>query len=389
LRAAIVETSPLGGLLHYSVQLGDALAARGHDVDLLTTRGNEMEAHDGPARMRPVLTPPVPMTRSAPPGGLRALPWRAGILARLSLTWARIAWETRPGRYDAVLLGDVALPPITCAALGLTALPGRPVLAEVCHNVRDASDSRIGRPLLGRLFRRVDLVLVHGDRSRAEFDSTWAPAHAEVFPHGDERIFASDPPPPAGEERILFFGNWRDVKGLGVLMDAFDDLAARRPGVSLTIAGRPFPDSRPDEIRRWAARHGERVQLVEGYIAMEDVRPLFADARVVVAPYLAGSQSGVVHLAMTMARPVVATDVGDIGDTVRDGDIGRVVEPGDATALAAALDEVVSQPDLAERLGAAARRKMDQGASWEDAAEALEAHLERAIAARQAPRSAA
>jgi glycosyltransferase involved in cell wall biosynthesis len=90
----------------------------------------------------------------------------------------------------------------------------------------------------------------------------------------------------------------------------------------------------------------------------------------------------------------VATDVGDIGVTVGDGEFGRVVPPGDAAALAAALEEVVSDRDLAERLGAAARRKVDTGASWEDAAEILEGHLERALSNRagekaQMPRSVA
>src|SRR5690349_5889152 len=41
-RLAIVETAAYGGLLHYSAQLGDAVAERGHEVDLLTPRDNEL-----------------------------------------------------------------------------------------------------------------------------------------------------------------------------------------------------------------------------------------------------------------------------------------------------------------------------------------------------------
>jgi len=63
-------------------------------------------------------------------------------------------------------------------------------------------------------------------------------------------------PGPATEERILFFGEWRKVKGLRLLQDAFDLLSARRPGVRLTIAGAPAPDDvEPGGLRPLAQRH--------------------------------------------------------------------------------------------------------------------------------------
>ena len=44
---------------------------------------------------------------------------------------------------------------------------------------------------------------------------------------------------------------------------------------------------------------------------------MFARARVVATPYVVGYQSGVIHLAMTMGRAVVTSDVGDLPDAVR------------------------------------------------------------------------
>jgi glycosyltransferase involved in cell wall biosynthesis len=382
MRIAIVETSPLGGLLHYSAQLADALAGRGHTVDLVVTRGNELAGSASRARSRAVLTPQVPPGGALPPSGLATISWRAGILARVLRTWSRVLWECRPGRYDVVMLGDVALPPITVFALALTAMPRGPAVVEICHNVRDSPYGRLGRRLLSSFYSRADLVLVHGERSERQFHDRWPPATVGTIPHGDERLFGAEPPPPSGEEHILFFGNWRDVKGLHVLADAFDALAARRPAAKLTIAGRPFPDSKPGEIRAWANRHDGRVRLIEGYIPIEDVRPLFAAARVVVTPYLEGSQSGVVHLAMTMGRAVVATDVGDIGTTVVDGETGRVVPAGDAAALAEGLGHVVADRRLAARMGAAGRARLDDGSTWEKVAELLEPKLELAVGIR-------
>jgi glycosyltransferase involved in cell wall biosynthesis len=230
------------------------------------------------------------------------------------------------------------------------------------------------------MYERLDLVFVHGEQSRAEFERTWPPTPLAVIPHGDERLFAAAAPPaaaPAPEERILFFGEWRKVKGLDVLMDAFDALVARRPSARLTIAGPPAPeDADPDVVRRWAARHGSlRVTVDDRYVPVPEVAALFAEARVVVAPYLVAYGSGVVALAMTMGRAVVASRVGDLPAAVADGETGLLVEPGDATALAGALEQVLADAGQAERMGAAGRARAASTSSWEAVAERVEAAL--------------
>jgi glycosyltransferase involved in cell wall biosynthesis len=202
---------------------------------------------------------------------------------------------------------------------------------------------------------------------------------AAIIPHGDERIFG-EPPPATDEERILFFGDWRKVKGMPLLMAAFDVLAERRPSVRLTIAGRPAPqDFDPDLVRSWAAGHGERVKVMDRYVPIEEVPSVFAEARVVATPYFVGYQSGVVHLAMTMGRAVVATDVGDLGSAVVDGETGLVIPPEDPGVLADALERVVSDPDLANRMGVRARERVLERSGWEKVAERVEEALRSAL----------
>jgi glycosyltransferase involved in cell wall biosynthesis len=316
------------------------------------------------------------------------------VAARLVRAWARMLWETRPGRYDVVLHGaDIGLSLTAFATLLMTALPRRPLLVRIAHNVRafnrrggdqlfDAS--AFNSALLRRLYSRFDLVVVHGDRSRAEFEATWPGTRVVVIPHGDERIFGDRPPPPSAEERILFFGDWRKVKGLPVLMDAFDELVRRRPAARLTVAGTPAPeDWDPDLLRDWARGHNGRVEVVDRYVPMDEVVPTFARARVVATPYETGYQSGVIHLAATMARAVVTSDVGDLASAVSDGVTGRVVPPCDATRLAGALEEVLADPELAARMGEAARSAVLDGSSWERVAGRLEEEL---VALERAPR---
>jgi D-inositol-3-phosphate glycosyltransferase len=384
MRLAVVQTTAHGGLLHYAAQLADALAARGHDVELITARGNELEGRTGAARMRAVLAAPTAVASEAP-GGWRRVARRAGIAVRLVRAWTRVGWELRRGRHDAALLtDDPAIPLVAAAQLVLTALPAAAELVAVCHEPRPRnrwggedlySSSRALPALLRHLYRRLDLVLVHGERSRQELLHTWPFARAAIIPHGDERILAPSPPAAADEERILFFGDWRRAKGLHVLMSAFERLEAPQPAARLTIAGTPLPDGDPDRVRRWAAARADRVELIDRYVPIDDLAALFGRARVVAAPYLAGSQSGVVHLAMTMQRAVVASDAGELGTTVLDGVTGRVVPAGDVGALAAALAEVIADGDFAARLGAEGRRRLLAESGWERVAERVEAEL--------------
>jgi glycosyltransferase involved in cell wall biosynthesis len=385
MRIAVIEPLPFGGLLHYATQLADALAEGGDSVDLIVARDQELADRTGPAVRRAILPADA---RPAPPDATprqRALR-RGRTAARLVAVWARILREVRFGGYDVVLLGgsfDMTLTAL--AGLLVTHLHGRVPLAHVCHNVRPFNrwggerlyvDSGPTIALLRRLYPSFELVFVHGERSLQEFRASWPPSSLAIIPHGDERLFAADPPPPAEEPRILFFGAWRKMKGLPVLMEAFDALAERRPEVRLTIAGPTVPEEGESErVLAWAAERGERVETVAGYVPIEQVTGLFARARLVVLPYLAGYQSGVAHLAMTMRRAIVATEVGDLPDVVADGVSGLVVPPGDPRALADALERAVDDAALAERLGANGYAQMLDGSGWPAVAEQVQAGL--------------
>jgi glycosyltransferase involved in cell wall biosynthesis len=71
----------------------------------------------------------------------------------------------------------------------------------------------------------------------------------------------------------------------------------------------------------------------------------------------------------------VATDVGDLGDAVRDGRTGRLVPPGDPVALAAALAELAHDAEAAARLGGAGRARVQAESSWELVGERMAAAL--------------
>jgi glycosyltransferase involved in cell wall biosynthesis len=305
------------------------------------------------------------------------------VAARLVRAWTRVLWEAR--RYEVVVVNvDIDLSLVAAFALALSYLPGGPRVVVIAHSVRPlnrwggeshyVSSGLLGR-LLGRLYRRALSVVVHGERSRAAFEEAWPGGRVVVIPHGDEEMFLTgEPLGEATEPRALFFGVWRKVKGLPVLMEAFDLLAARRPEARLTIAGAPSPaDLDPAPIEAWAKGHGDRVDLRAGYVELEDVPGLFGAARCVVCPYETAFQSGVVHVALTFGRALVASDVGDLPEGV--GAAGLLVAPGDPQALADALERVLFEPGLAAQLGEEARARSADHASWGDVAERFEAAL--------------
>jgi glycosyltransferase involved in cell wall biosynthesis len=190
--------------------------------------------------------------------------------------------------------------------------------------------------LLERLYSRADALVVHHqeltDRLVSDFRISGDRIHVvphQVFPVGDVPDL-----PPEGPPTVLFFGALRPNKGLDVLADAMGRL--QRDDVRLVIAGRGDP-----ELERLAtdlAAGDSRVRAEIGFATLGRKRELFGEASLVVMPYTSfASQSGVLHDAYGHCRPVVVSDVGALGDTVREDDTGLVVPPKDPSALSDAI----------------------------------------------------
>ncbi len=131
----------------------------------------------------------------------------------------------------------------------------------------------------------------------------------------------------------LFFGYVRHYKGLDTLLEAWPLVRARRPGATLVVAGEFY--EKPERYVALANAAGEgAVRMLNRYIPDDEVEALFRAADVTVLPYRSGTQSGVTHVAYALGSPVIATTVGGITETVRDGETGLTCTPEDPRALA-------------------------------------------------------
>jgi glycosyltransferase involved in cell wall biosynthesis len=94
-----------------------------------------------------------------------------------------------------------------------------------------------------------------------------------------------------------------------------------------------------------------------GFVPHEELGAYYERAAVVVVPSRREGYGMAAREAMAHGRPVVATAVGGLVDAVEDGVTGLLVPPGDPRALRAALERLLADPALRQRMGAAARER--------------------------------
>ena len=133
--------------------------------------------------------------------------------------------------------------------------------------------------------------------------------------------------------RFLFWGRIEPYKGLSVLLDAVGDVVKDHPQAKLIIAGRGSMDEYQEKLKGLV----QNVEVHNDWIPNESIKDYFNQVDFVVAPYTAASQSGVITLAYSFGKPVVASDSGALPEQVVDGKTGIVVPAGDAAKLADAI----------------------------------------------------
>lgn len=143
---------------------------------------------------------------------------------------------------------------------------------------------------------------------------------------------------------LLYFGIVRRYKGLPVLLDAFDRLPeSLARGCRLLIVGEPWDDGAALRARIAASPRRESVTWVDRYVPDAEIPRFFGAADAVVLPYLRASQSGVAHIAMAQGKPVILSRVGGL-EALERYEGATLVPPGDAGALAKAMESVLQGP---------------------------------------------
>ena len=196
-------------------------------------------------------------------------------------------------------------------------------------------------------------------------------------------------------ERIIFVNRISPEKGLHVLLDAFEKIAAQRPKALLEIVG---PDAvlpmgaaislsdnpivrdlsrfyhgnyRTELQRRLPSTLSERALFVGG-LGRQEVAERIQKASVLVQPSVFDEPFGMpIVEAMACGLPVVASTVGGIPELVVHGETGFLVERNDPVALADAVIRLLENPGLARSMGFAGRARAEARFSWQRIVDSL------------------
>ena len=297
--------------------------------------------------------------------------------------WRTVASDVRKRGFDVVHLHNFSQAARPLAHAGRAAT----VLHMHCEWL-----NQLDRRMIGRRLASVALVAGCSDyvsgRVREAFPRTRT---ATLYNGVDARAFAQR---DAGDAaRILYVGRVSPEKGVHVLVNAFEEVLARRTDATLEVVGPegvvplemgPRIDATPrvralerfyaapyaDSLRRALSERARARVRFAGALPHADLPSRYAAAAVLAAPSVWNEPFGMpVVEAMAAGIPVTATRVGGIPETVLDGETGLLVPPDDAPALACALLRLLDDRPLARRLGEAGRRRARERFSWDAVAE--------------------
>ena len=163
-------------------------------------------------------------------------------------------------------------------------------------------------------------------------------------------------PPLAGNPVVGYAGRLSREKGVGVLLRAFASVRSRVPAVRLLIAG-DGPDA--GKLHGLAGSLGLEPSISWlGHLSRENMEREFERVWVQAAPSLWNEAFGNVATEAAMrGTAVVCTATGGLAEIVVDGTTGFHVPLGDEAQLAAALEKIVSNKQLAEEMGLAGRQR--------------------------------
>jgi len=245
--------------------------------------------------------------------------------------------------------------------LALPALRRFPLVISIHDPVPHLGD-RSSRKTPGSIirfgYRRATRVIVHNEAMKRTtvVDLGLPPMSIDVVPlveRGDASLGVHI------EERgneVLFFGRLWEYKGLRYYIEAAPLILAEVPSARFVIAGR----GEDFDLYRAMMSDPALFEVHNEFVSDEKRAELFRRASVVVLPYVEATQSGVIPVAYTHERPVVATAVGGLASQIDDGSTGLLVPPRDKQALAKAVVNLLNDPQLRVQMGRNGRRLLEE-----------------------------
>ncbi len=230
------------------------------------------------------------------------------------------------------------------------------------------------RAWLGMEYRSCRAVIAHNRNGCAVLTGQFGlqPNRVFLIPHGpDTAAPAPAPYPPFNQLRLHAFGSIRENKGLHLAIEAVQQLIRERSmPLRLTIAGSLETVAESaywHRCKQSIALTPHAFEVIEGFIPDEQIAPLMARHHAMILPYAAfHSESGVAALALSHARPIIATAAGGLGELLEASKAGiPILNPEKDAVIAAIASAFALGAERLEAMGTAGKRYLEGSRSWD------------------------
>jgi len=362
--------------------LVEGMIGAGHDVAvaMVEPNGEVRKIYEG--RGATVFdTPEIPLFRHTTAGWARlgdprACVYQARAFAKRSAGVARVRHLIDAWKPDIVHLNSVTLALLTNGLRGC----GAPLVWHVRESPVQGYFGMRLRYLRESLLREADeiIFLSESDRQawvqgrRGQVVHNVVPIHdqpcAEAIGKERER-FGLEP----GDRAVAYVGGLTEIKGIFPLIEAVRELAPRFPRLRIVAPGMELTEPRTLKARiarrvlpaLGLARDYERANHEIGSPELaaffrrssfvHDILPVIAACEFIVFPSTRPHFARPVVEAANVGRPAIGSDLGGVCDLIEPGRTGVLVPAGNAKALAAAMDQLLSDPAHTAAMGQAAR----------------------------------
>jgi D-inositol-3-phosphate glycosyltransferase len=255
-------------------------------------------------------------------------------------------------------------------------------LVFTAHNILPHERSKSDYFLKKLVYKNANAIIVHTDYIRTKLLSMFKVNEKKVFivPHGNFDVYLPSAKISYEEARerleikpednvLLFFGYIREYKGLDLLLAAFENAAKANKNLKLLIAGNPQSEglrkTYEDQINSLSMNGlNGRITAHLKFIPAEEVAYYLTASDVVALPYKNIDHSGIVHLAYSFQKPIIATNVGDFPEAIEDGRSGYVLKSNTTKELTEKIIETFSDAEKLKLMGAYAKYLNDTKYSW-------------------------
>ncbi|RPI65564.1 MAG: glycosyltransferase [Ignavibacteriales bacterium] len=252
-------------------------------------------------------------------------------------------------------------------------------LVFTAHNIFPHEKNMFDWHLRNLVYKSASAIIVHSEYIRNKLLNNFKIDDGKVYviPHGNFDIYLQKAKIAKTEARnklkllihdkvLLFFGFLREYKGLDLLLNAFSIAKNCDEQLKLVIAGYPMNDTVKN---KYLNRIGEicadgRILAHLDFIPSENIQDYFEASDVVILPYKNIDHSGIVHLAYSFHRPIIASSVGDFPETVEHEKSGYVLTENTAENLSETILKATSDMNKLTEMGEYAGYLNDTKYSW-------------------------